>query len=121
MALLNRMDQGTDLYVLDLTNDQSESTLDADSPSSASNFNILLSPTLDLSSLLYLRSVAAEITLAQLTVDALPLTATKRESITVRVDIPHTVILPYKSLSFSSPGAAGAAGAAGALREQGFS
>ena len=86
------MDQGTDLYVLDLTNDQSESTLDADSPSSASNFNILLSPTLDLSSLLYLRSVAAEITLAQLTVDALPLTATKRESITVRVDIPpdHT-------------------------------
>ena len=86
------MDQGSDLYVLDLTNDQSESTLDADSPSSASNFNVLLSPTLDLSSLLYLRSVAAEIALAQLTVDALPLTATKHESITVRVDIPpdHT-------------------------------
>lgn len=91
MASLHKLDMGTDTYVLDLTNDENEKHLEEDSHSSASNFTILLSPTLDLSSLLYLRSVAAEIALDQITVDALPLTATKKESITVKVVVPMEV------------------------------
>ena len=92
MALLNRLDQGTDSYILDLTNDDAEQLLDDDNHSSASQFTILLNPTLDLSSLLYLRSVAAEIAISQLSVDALPLTGTNKESITVKVDVPTDVV-----------------------------
>ena len=88
MASFNNLDMGTDMYVLDLTNDDDENRLTHNDHSSASNFTILLSPTLDLSSLLYLRSVAAEIALDQITVDALPLTATSKENITVKVVVP---------------------------------
>ena len=91
MALMSRLDQGTDKYILDLTNDASEEHLEDGGHSSASDFTILLSPTLNLSSLLYLRSVAAEIAISQLTVDALPLTATKRESIFVNVVVPPDI------------------------------
>lgn len=91
MALSSRMDMGTDRYILDITNDETEKDLERNSHSSASNFTILLSPTLDLSSLLYLRSVAAEIAISHLSIDALPLSATRLENILGKIVIPPNI------------------------------
>ena len=79
------LDMGTDSYDLYLDNNHSENSLSDDQYSSASDFSVELQPQLDLSSLLYLRSVQAQCAVNTFTVDNLPLCYTRLENITVSV------------------------------------
>ena len=87
----NHISLNADQYNLFLENTNTEDELSDGAPSSASNFSVLLTPQIDLASLLYLRSVRAELAISSLIVDNLPLCFTERETIKVHVIIPTIV------------------------------
>ena len=82
------LDRGTDSYKLTLCNESMEDELGDDVYSTASDFTTLLNPHLDLHSLLYLRSVQAEVGVESFSVDSMPLTVSRLESLNVHVTIP---------------------------------
>ena len=75
-------------YDLYISNVKQEEELNETNVSSASRFNTILDPNIDLSSLLYLRSVSAETALAYATINGLPLTYSSTETIQIYITIP---------------------------------
>ena len=73
-----------DKYALFLDNKTEEDALQDNDASTASSFEVILTPQLDLSSLLYLRAVEAELAVTTFMVDSLPLCFIRQESITVK-------------------------------------
>ena len=80
------IDAGSDFYDLFIDNIDSENKLGDNEFSSASNFTVDIEPQLDLTSLLYLRSIQAEIAVKNLMIDNLPLTYVHSESITAKLE-----------------------------------
>ena len=87
----NHISFNADQYNLFLENTNTENDVADDAHSSASGFSILLTPQIDLSSLLYLRSVQAELAISNLVIDNLPLCFTRQEHIDVSVIIPSHI------------------------------
>ena len=85
---LHGMDSLTDTYEVFLDNVDQENSLKDDDKSTAGEFTVHLQPYLDLSSLLYLRSVQAEITLDRIEVGSLPLTFSRLEQVQTVLEIP---------------------------------
>lgn len=78
------LDLGTSHYTLNLSNEEMEDKLEDQSPySTASDFRIVLNPSLDLSPLLFLKSVAAELSVSSVSLDSLPLSTTRTENVQV--------------------------------------
>lgn len=73
------LDDTTEKYQLCVDNQQQENEQDDHQPSCAGDFQILLQPHLDLSPLLYLKSVEAEITLSSIQIGSVPLCFTRTE------------------------------------------
>ena len=76
-----------DQYSLFLENTDTEVQLGDDVQSSGSEFSVILNPALDLSSMLFLRSMQAQMAVSQLVIDRLPLCFTRLEKILVTVVI----------------------------------
>ena len=85
------MDQTTELYELNIDNTKQEDGLGHYTPSCAGNFSVLLDPSLNLSPLLYLRSLEAEMALSGFSTTGLPLSFTSSEDAHVLLDIPTDV------------------------------
>ena len=86
----NGLDMTTECYEIFVDNKNVEDliTEDEQSRSSAGHFSVTLQPFLDLSSLLYLRSVQAEIAIEKFEIGSLPLTFSMREACQVVLEIP---------------------------------
>ena len=87
-----QLSTNVDKYSLFLDNRSAEDALDDDDVSTASNFDVLLDPRLDLSSLLYLKAVEAELGVVSLMIDSLPLCFTRSESIVIQFTIPQDAV-----------------------------
>ena len=76
-------------YRLHLNNRETEDFSNDDDDSTASNFEVILQPTLDISNLLFLKSTEAEIGLSELTIDNTCLTFKRSEQIQcyVKIDV----------------------------------
>ena len=86
----NGLDMTSDCYEIFVDNKNVEDQIKDDerSRSSAGHFSVTLQPFLDLSSLLYLRSVQAEIAIEKFEIGSLPLTFSMREACQVVLEIP---------------------------------
>ena len=82
------MDSLTDTYEIFVDNVDEENNLKDDDRSTAGQFTVHLQPFLDLSSLLYLRSVQAEIALDRIEVGSLPVTFSRQEQVQTVLEIP---------------------------------
>ena len=87
MSSLYALDATTDTYDIYVSNQSIENELDENEQSSAGKFTVLLQPELNLSSLLYMRSIDAELSLTQLHVNNLPLTMSRRENCQIYLEI----------------------------------
>ena len=85
---LAHLDRGVENYKLTLCNEKMEDDVSEDAYSTASDFTTFLNPHLDLHSLLYLRSTQGEIAVESFSIDSIPLTASRLESIDVYMTIP---------------------------------
>jgi hypothetical protein len=83
MSRIADIDATTDFYELNCDNCTQENALANELISTASQFQITLQQSLDLSPLIYLRSVDAEISLKHIHVGSLPLTFTSSEEIEI--------------------------------------
>ena len=92
MSFRQSIDVTTDVYELNITNAETEDNLSSDDTSSASDFSLLLHPHLDLSPLLHLRAVEAELTLDSLQIGGLPLTFTRTEQSEVLLTLPEEAV-----------------------------
>ena len=81
-----------DQYDIYLSNDIKEDNLEENEQSSASSWETTLHSSLDLSSLLYMKSVSALIGLTRLTIDNLPLTFCESEDIKVKIWMPNETV-----------------------------
>ena len=86
----HQLSTNVDKYSLFLDNRSAEDALGDDDVSTASNFDVVLDPRLDLSSLLYLKAVEAELGVVSLIIDSLPLCFTRNESIEIQFTIPES-------------------------------
>lgn len=84
----HNLDVTTDFYNLYIDNKTDEDSLDDTEHSTAGNFTYLIQPQLDLASLLFLKSIEAEISLSKVHLDSLPLTMSRLEECEVFLDIP---------------------------------
>ena len=86
---LAHLNAGTDNYTLNLTNEEMEDKLEPDQQySTAGDFRVILNPSVDLSGLLYLKSVQAELCVRSISLDNLPLSASRLEKVRVYVTTP---------------------------------
>ena len=91
---LTHLDMGTSSYSLCISNEDMEDKLEEeDTYSTASNFTVILNPCLDLTHLLFLKSVQAEVGIESISVDSLPLTVSRMENIEVYLTTPPTSAL----------------------------
>ena len=72
---------GIQEYHLHMDNRSSEDAGNDEEDSTASNFEVILQPTVDISNLLFLKSTEAEIGLSELTIDNTCLTFKRSEKI----------------------------------------
>ena len=75
-------------FVLELSNERIESSLEQNLPSSASFFEPILSPSLDLNFLKFLRSTQLDCCLKNFQIDSYPLTIIRQEHLTFKLEIP---------------------------------
>ena len=90
MAFQN-LDVTNDSYHLYLDNHQSEMELSEDSHSTASEFDVLIEPQLDLGSLLFLKSTEGEVSLQSWHIDSIPLTVSRLEQCYVTLIMNETI------------------------------
>ena len=91
MSLTQSIDYTTDTYEVNITNAHIEDGTTQDT-SSASNFSVLLDPSLSLSPLLHLRAVEAELTLDTLQIGGLPLSFTCLEECKILLTLPLDIV-----------------------------
>ena len=82
-----------DQYSLFLDNTNTEVELKDDVHSSSSEFQVILDPILDLSSLLYIRSIHAQMAVSNLVIDSLPLCFTRLEDIVITVVVSPNITI----------------------------
>ena len=75
-------------YSIFFDNKDTEDKLQDDDLSSASSFTVLLDPQVDLSPLLYLRAVEAELGVRNVIIDSLPLCFIRQETIEIHMESP---------------------------------
>ena len=78
-------------FILHLSNEKIEHELDEDEPSSASCFDAIINPSLDLSFLTFLRSNDVELSLINFKISSAALTFRRNENIDIKLDIPTTL------------------------------
>ena len=78
-------------FVLELSNERIESSLEQNHPSSASFFEPILSPSLDLNFLKFLRSTQLDCCLKNFQIDSYPLTTIRQEHLTFKLEIPTSL------------------------------
>ena len=98
-SLTYDLDQTTESYSILLDNSVTEDKLNENEDSSASQFEVTLEPQLNLSPLLYMKSILAETMLDKLEISSLPLTFTRTETIKINVEIPSHFTLCNMRLS----------------------
>ena len=81
------LDDTTEIYQLCIDNQKQEDMGNEQQTSSAGEFEILLQPNLDLSPLLYLRAVEAELALQSLLITSVPLCFSRAETCQVYLEI----------------------------------
>ena len=84
----SRLALDTDKYEIFISNEDIEYTRTPDTGSSASDFQTILDPALDISSLIYLKSSNAELSLDQIYIDGLPLCFTQTEDVSIYIAVP---------------------------------
>ena len=93
---LAHLNSGTDHYTLNLSNEEMEDKLEeGEQYSTAGDFRIMLESSINLNGLLYLKSVQAELCVKSISIDNLPLTASRMEEIEIYV------MTPPKSAAFN--------------------
>ena len=80
-----------DKYQIFIDNSSQENTLSNNEISTASNFVVTLDSSVDLSSLLYLKSSVAKMSLSALTIDNIALTYSSQEYLKVTVQLPEDI------------------------------
>ena len=90
MAFQN-LDVTNDSYHLYLDNQTSEMELDEDSHSTASEFEVLIEPQLDLGPLLFLKSTEGEVAVQNWHIDSMPLTVSRLEKCYVTLIMDKTI------------------------------
>ena len=93
------LDDTTEEYQLCVDNLEQENSQDDNLPSCAGNFEILLQPHLDLSPLLYLKAVEAEISLAQISIGSVPISFSRTEYIRVFLELDSDVAYANKTIN----------------------
>ena len=88
----DHLNHGIDKYALFIDNQSQEDELNDTDISTASDFAVSLNPQLDLSSLLFLRSVQAEIGVSSFFIDSLPLCCIRQESVHVHFNMPLNTV-----------------------------
>ena len=88
MALSHLSQADCDKYDIYISNTKVEDNLDENEMSSAGHWETVLEQSIDLSSLLFMKSTTAEIALTKLTFDGVPLTYLESEKISINVTIP---------------------------------
>ena len=81
-----------DQYDIYISNDELEDNLEENQHSTASSWETTLQSSLDLSTLLYMKSVSALVGLTKLTFDNLPLTLSELETIKVQIKLPEAIV-----------------------------
>ena len=100
MSLLHQKhDMTTDTYNINVCNTVEEDALRDHQISSASNFNVVLHPQLNLHSLLFLRAVEAELSLSTLHISSLPLTFSRHENCYVKLRIDEATVDSNRSIN----------------------
>ena len=89
MALSHLSQADCDKYDIYISNAKIEDNLDENEMSSAGHWETLLDQSIDLSSLLFMKSTTAEIALTKLTFDGVPLTYLESEKISINFTIPE--------------------------------
>ena len=95
------MDQLTEVYGIFLDNSNTEDTLNENEKSSASQFGVTMTPMLNMSPLLFMKSVQAETMLEKLEISSLPLTFSRREAIKIYVNIPSSFVQSNAFLNYN--------------------
>ena len=124
---LSHLSLDTDKYEIFISNFSTEETLENDQLSSADSWTTTLDSSIDLSTLLYLKSSTAEVCVSQLNVDSLPLCFTQLEDVKMKITMPEelakcnqyygsdalkskfnpiTYVIPLENFSTSEPDAA---------------
>ena len=85
------LSMNNDKYQIFIDNSSQENTLSNNEISTASNFIVTLNSSVDLSSLLYLKSSVAEMSLSALTIDNIALTYSSQEYLKVTVQLPEDI------------------------------
>ena len=100
MSLLHQKhDMTTDTYSINVCNTVVEDALGDHQISSASNFDVVLHPQLNLHSLLFLRAVEAELSLSTLHISSLPLTFSRHENCYVKLRIDEATVDSNRSIN----------------------
>ena len=88
---LSHLSLDSDKYQIFFDNTSQENSLSDNELSTAGSFTTTLDTTIDLSTLLYLKSTTAELSVSQFTIDSLPLTFSELEYIKVTVNLPEDI------------------------------